>query len=54
MFRGRFKNNKREGKGEFIWFNGEYYNGEWMNNQKHGSGIWASSYTSSHPDTYIG
>ena len=54
IYKGEFQQNKRGGKGEFIWFNGEYYNGEWLDNQKHGSGIWTSSYTQANPDTYIG
>ena len=36
---GEFINDKREGKGKFIWEDGEYYIGEWKDALKHGKGI---------------
>jgi hypothetical protein len=32
----------REGKGKFIWNNGEVYEGDWKDGKKHGQGIWRS------------
>lgn len=56
VYKGQFQDNMRNGKGEFRWHNGEYYNGEWSANKKHGSGIWTSSATPSSqvPDSYMG
>ncbi len=36
---GDFVNGKKEGKGKYVWEDGEYYIGQWLNNQKHGKGI---------------
>ena len=36
---GEFINGNREGKGKYIFENGEYYIGELKNNLKHGKGI---------------
>lgn len=49
-YRGRFTNGKREGTGEYIWYNGESYSGEWKNGVKSGSGVWKSG----KGDSYIG
>ena len=39
IYYGEFKNGKREGYGKYIWENGEYYIGQWLNDKKHGKGI---------------
>ena len=39
IYYGEFKNEKREGYGKYIWENGEYYIGQWLNDKKHGKGI---------------
>ena len=39
IYEGEFKNDKREGNGKYIWENGEYYIGQWLNGNKHGMGI---------------
>ena len=36
---GEFVDGKREGRGVLTYSNGDNYNGEWMNNLFHGSGI---------------
>ena len=38
-YEGDFVNDKREGKGKYIWEDGEYYIGEWLNDYMHGKGI---------------
>jgi hypothetical protein len=35
---GEFKNNKREGKGVSFEQNGDFYEGGWIDNKKHGRG----------------
>ena len=36
---GDFVNDKAEGKGKYIFENGDYYIGQFSNNNKHGEGI---------------
>eukprot|EP00347_Sterkiella_histriomuscorum_P021251 403334670 len=38
IFRGTFKSNIRQGRGEHILPNGDKYSGEWLNDMKHGYG----------------
>jgi hypothetical protein len=42
MYEGDFKNNKMNGVGEFIGFDGYHYKGNWLNNKQEGKGteIW--------------
>jgi hypothetical protein len=40
VYRGHFGQNCRNGEGEFEWYNGESYKGQWLNNMKHGEGMW--------------
>ena len=39
IYEGEMKNNKFEGYGKYIWENGEYYIGQFVNNLRHGKGI---------------
>ena len=50
LYKGDFKNEKKEGTGEFTWINGEYYIGDWVDGHRHGSGIW----TNKNGDSYNG
>ena len=34
-----FVNDRKEGNGKYIWEDGEYYFGQWLNNNKHGKGV---------------
>jgi hypothetical protein len=36
IYRGDYRNGKREGVGRFEWNNGEVYEGFWKNGMKHG------------------
>lgn len=36
---GDWRDNKRHGKGKFIWSDGSYYEGDWENDLKHGRGV---------------
>lgn len=38
VFKGEFKNNKREGYGEYKWNNGDMYKGEWVDDKCTGKG----------------
>ena len=38
IYKGYFKNNKKEGLGEFLDENGNYYKGNWENDKKNGEG----------------
>lgn len=49
-YSGSFRDDKKEGKGEFRWANGEFYSGEWAAGKKHGVGLW----TSPKGDSYMG
>lgn len=40
IYRGDYKNGRREGLGRFEWSNGEVYQGFWKNGLKHGEGRW--------------
>ena len=35
---GNYKNDKKEGYGEFIWNNGKKYRGNWKNGNQNGEG----------------
>ena len=48
VYRGFFINGKREGYGEFQWFNGESYVGEWSRGFRQGKGVWMGI----HGDSY--
>lgn len=37
-FKGEYKNDKKEGYGEYTWPDGRKYNGPWKNNKMHGIG----------------
>lgn len=50
VYKGYYYNEKKEGAGEFQWFNGEYYVGDWKDGNRHGNGVW----TNSHGDSYNG
>ena len=39
IYEGEFKDDKREGKGVYIWKDGEKYEGEWKNDKREGKGI---------------
>ena len=39
MYDGEFVNDKYEGNGKYIYENGNYYIGSWLNGVKHGKGI---------------
>ena len=39
IYEGEYKNDFREGYGKYIWEDGEYYIGEWLNGNMHGKGI---------------
>jgi hypothetical protein len=43
-YEGNFKNNKKDGKGEFTWPNGSKYIGEWNNNVQNGQGKYIKEY----------
>jgi hypothetical protein len=47
---GTYKNNKPHGIGKYEWSNGEFYEGEWIEGNKHGSGMWRGV----DGDSYIG
>ena len=36
---GDFVNGRKEGNGKYIYEDGNYYIGEWLNNRKNGRGI---------------
>ena len=38
-YEGELKDGKKEGYGKFIWTNGEYYIGQWVNDEREGKGI---------------
>lgn len=42
IYRGEFKNNKKDGNGICNWLNGEEYVGEWKSGFRHGTGQWSS------------
>jgi hypothetical protein len=35
-------NDKREGKGSFVWKDGRKYEGDWQDGKQHGIGIFTS------------
>ena len=39
MYEGETKNGKKEGKGKYIYNNGNRYEGDWKNDIKEGKGI---------------
>ena len=39
IYEGDIVENKLEGNGKYIYENGEYYIGQWLNGNKHGKGI---------------
>ena len=39
LYEGFIKNNNFEGFGKYIWENGEYYIGQWLDGLRHGKGI---------------
>lgn len=43
-------NGKVNGKGVYNWVNGDNYDGEWKDGQKHGYGVWKNT----EGDRYIG
>jgi 1-phosphatidylinositol-4-phosphate 5-kinase len=38
------------GKGIYTWYNGDIYDGEWLDGMKHGYGVWKNFAG----DSYIG
>jgi hypothetical protein len=49
-YTGSYKNDKKDGRGEFRWANGELFSGEWSQGKKHGVGMWISP----EGDSYMG
>lgn len=43
IYKGSYKNNKKEGQGEFHRHAGDIYVGEWKGGKKHGIGLWINS-----------
>jgi hypothetical protein len=39
MYEGHWKNGMMNGHGKFIWPTGKFYEGEYLNNKKHGYGV---------------
>jgi hypothetical protein len=39
-YEGYLKDGKKDGKGKFIYVNGNYYDGEWKDNKKNGKGVY--------------
>jgi len=48
VYRGDFKDGRREGTGIFEWNNGEIYEGFWKKGMKHGLGRWRDNKGSSY------
>jgi hypothetical protein len=42
VYEGEFFNDKREGKGHFIWADGRQYIGDWKAGKQHGVGEYIS------------
>ena len=38
MYQGEYKDDKKHGRGLYIWANGKKYDGEWVNGVQHGRG----------------
>lgn len=38
-YMGYLKDNKRNGKGKYIWHDGNEYDGDWVDDLKHGEGV---------------
>jgi hypothetical protein len=38
MYIGEFKNNKKDGLGKFVWFDGRIYEGKFKDDMIHGNG----------------
>ena len=38
LYQGEIRNGFRNGKGKFFYANGNIYDGEWVDNNKHGIG----------------
>jgi hypothetical protein len=38
-YEGHMEHGKRQGKGRYTWGNGCYYDGEYAENKKHGTGV---------------
>lgn len=47
---GGWKNDLKEGKGEYRWSNGNRFNGDYYKDKPHGSGV----YRTTKGDSYIG
>ncbi len=42
-YKGNFVDNKKQGRGEYIWENGDKYDGEWLADTQSGQGKWTWS-----------
>ena len=47
-FQGQLAGMKRVGRGGFVWPNGDRYEGDYVDNERHGAGkqLWADGYVS--------
>lgn len=41
-YEGQFKNNRRQGRGRYLYNNGDEYIGDFQNDKKHGLGMYKS------------
>ena len=39
-YKGEYRNGLREGKGKIHYENGDWYDGDWLNNNRHGEGTY--------------
>ena len=51
MYQGQFSDGKKSGKGRYFFKNGDFYNGQFLNNDCHGQGIF---YYNKSKETFIG
>lgn len=40
-YKGEFVDNKKQGRGEYVWENGDKYDGDWVADTQSGNGKWA-------------
>jgi hypothetical protein len=40
MYKGSYANGKPSGYGEYFWFNGSFFKGEFRNGLREGRGVW--------------
>ena len=39
-YTGQWRSGKKNGRGKFVWSDGDVYDGDWVDNQKHGCGVY--------------